>query len=101
MRRYIAVRKLEQSAVGRQRFDFRDVESRSFDLTTFEGVGQGFLVDDGSACRVDQQRRGLHPLERVGIEQVAGLVGRRGVDGDAVRLGGPPSARRTGRRRSA
>ena len=43
------------------------------------------LIDDRPARGVDEDRRRLHPLQRGGVDQVAGLGGQRAVQRDEVR----------------
>ena len=48
-------------------------------------VGERVLVDDRAARGVDEDRRGLHARQRVGVDEVARLGRQRGVDRDEVR----------------
>ena len=49
--------------------------------------GQCGLVHDAAACGVYQVGGRLHPRQRGGVDQVAGLSGERAVDGHKVGLG--------------
>jgi hypothetical protein len=52
-----------------------------------DGCGQGVLVDDRTACGVDEQRGRLHQAQCSGIDQVTGGGSQSGVDGHDVRAG--------------
>ena len=59
-------------------------ERRGFQLARFECLRERLAVDDRSASRVHQDRRGFQLAERIGVEKVPGLGGGRAVDGDVV-----------------
>ena len=63
-----------------------DVEARAPDLTRFQGIVQGVLVDKRAARRVDQEGLGLHHRQLGAADRVARLVVQRRVQGHEVRL---------------
>ena len=78
---------VQQRVFGFERFGRGDVETGGVDLAGVERVDQRLGVDHATAGGVDDDHAVLHPGERVGVEQVAGLVGERRVQGDHSALG--------------
>ena len=63
-----------------------DVDAGAGDVTGLQRGVEGFLVHQAAAGDVDDVRRALHLLERLGAEHADGLRGLGHVDGDEVRL---------------
>ena len=62
---------LQQRIVLGDRLDFGDVQPGAGDLAGLQGFDKGRFVDDGSARGVDNEGRGLHAGEGLGVEAVA------------------------------
>ena len=56
-----------------------DIERGAGDQALLQRPGQRVLVDDGTAGRVDQIRRALHPRQRAPIDQMPRLRRQRHV----------------------
>ena len=87
MRRAHHVRQAEQAAL-RRRFFPEDVDRGAGDVAGFERLAQRRLVNELAARAVDQPHAFFDELKRLGIDDVAGLVGQRRVQGDEI--GAPP-----------
>ena len=57
------------------------------DLTRFQGVYPGFLIDDRTARGVDEDDAGLHRLDAGARDQAARLVVQQQMDRNDVALG--------------
>src|SRR5439155_21399862 len=61
-------------------FEFVNVECGTAEVAALERVAEGVLIDDRTACRVDQEGAGLHLGQRFGIDQMTGLGVEGGVN---------------------
>ena len=86
VRRHDGLRQLEQRGVG-ARLRGVDVEARTADVAGLDGVGQGLLVDEAAAGRVDDDLALLRLRQEVGVEHAGRLLGLGQVDGDEVGAG--------------
>src|SRR5579871_1621101 len=89
MRRQNEIRHFEEShedVVFGRRFDGRDIESRARQSTLTESLGEGVLIHEPAARRVDQKRPSLHQGELSGAYQVSGAGDQRRVQCDDVAL---------------
>ena len=87
MRRAHHVRQAEQAAL-RRRFFPENVDRGAGDVAGFERLAQRRLVNELTARTVDQPHAFFGQLQRLGVDDVAGLVGQRRVQGDEI--GAPP-----------
>src|SRR5579863_10458243 len=87
MRRADHVWQAEQAAL-RRRFFAEDVDRGAGDMAGLERLAQRRLVNELTARAVDQPYAFFDKLKRRGIDEVAGLVGQRRVQGDEI--GAPP-----------
>ena len=88
MRRADEILQTEQRTVFQSgRLDGEDIEGGPADLAVDQGLIEGLLVTDSAAGAVDEHRVLLHRREKLGGEQVLGLLGQRHMDGDEI---GPP-----------
>ena len=53
-----------------ERLFLKDIAPRPGNLPFPKGIRKGRFVDDGPACRVDQERRQFHPLQFPRPDQV-------------------------------
>lgn len=63
-----------------------DITAISAEVAVLEGIGNVLLDDDGATGGVDEPRALLHLGDEVLVEQTAGLLVERAVDGDNVTL---------------
>ena len=87
MRRAHHIGQPKQHAL-RGRFLAEHVECGAGDLAGFERLGEGGFLDQFTARAIDQPDTALHLRERLRIDEVAGLLGERRMQGDEV--GAPP-----------
>jgi hypothetical protein len=73
----------EQRALGGG-LGLEHVEAGAGDMARLDRLGKGRLVDQAAAGAVDDAHAGLGLGQRLGIENAAGLVGHRHVQGDEV-----------------
>jgi len=78
--------KLEQSRVD-IRLVWVHVDTCRRELARLEGSNERGFIDHGSSCRVDEDRSLLHLVELGFTERSLGLVVKRQVEGNDVRLG--------------
>ena len=83
MRRADHVRQREQRIVGR-RLGHEHVERRSGDAPRRQRLEQSRLVDQPAAGAIDQAQALFRQLQRFGVDDIAGLVGERGMQRDEV-----------------
>ena len=83
VRRADDVGQAEQRAVL-GRLDLEHVEGGAGHVARFQRLGQRPLVDQAAARAVDDAHALLGLLQRGGIDDVAGLVGQRRVQGDEI-----------------
>ena len=76
----------EQRVVGPRGLVGEDVDPGPGEASGAEGVGQGPLVDQRPTARVDQDRRGLHQGEGLGVDEVGRLCRQRAMEGQDVAL---------------
>src|SRR4029077_16898214 len=70
----------------RQGLDIEDIDRGSSDRSGAQTPNEGVLVDDRTARRVYQPRRGLHEYKVGGADEAAGPMAQDYVDGQDVRL---------------
>ena len=73
-----------EEAIVRRRLDLEDVEPGAAEGAPLDGVGEGSLVDESAARRIDDARRRLAAGQPFRREQRLGAGGRH-VQGDEVR----------------
>src|SRR6516164_7005298 len=85
------VRRDQRSGVGpelprRQVLEFADidVECGTAQVTAFESVGQGILIDNFAARNIDQHAARLHPAKALVVEQTVGLLGPLAANYDKI-----------------
>ena len=57
-----------------QRLDVEHIQRRACQLTFLQGLDQGSLIDNRPPRRIDQQRRGFHPAQCLGVHQASGAL---------------------------
>ena len=83
----VYVGQLGQRVIRRQRLGVEDIEAGVAELAGLQRVDHRFLVDNGAARGVDQDRAWLHRLEAGARHHSAGLVVEQQVDRDHVAFG--------------
>ena len=78
------VRGARQQARVHGRLAVEDIEPGAVDRSRLQGIGQGVLVDDRAACRVDDDGGRLHEGQFGGADEMAGGLGQRHVESDDV-----------------
>jgi uncharacterized RmlC-like cupin family protein len=73
MRQHNAVAKLEKRAVSRQRFGLRYIEGSTAKSAGSERFIQGLMINNRTACSIDQNGARLHPGQAIGIYDVMGF----------------------------
>ncbi len=79
--------RVQQRVVGRRRLGRQDVEPGPREPPVAQRLRERLLVDEAPARDVHQQRRRLHPRERVRVDQPLRVVGQREVQRDDVAAG--------------
>ncbi len=78
---------IRKDRIGRiERFLPEHVEAGAGDPLVFERGQKGVVVQDRTACDIDDERAGLHAGELGGADQAARLVVQRGRDNDKIGL---------------
>ena len=81
------VRDVEQGVVGGERLGVGDVQGGAGDRFRVQRRDERRLVDHAAAAGVDEDRGGLHAVQEVGVDEVAGGLGQWDVQRDEVRGG--------------
>ena len=75
----------EEGVICGRRLHREDIQSRAGQALLSQGVGEGFVIDEGAATDVEKVCAGLHESEGFGINEVHVVVRERAVQGDDIR----------------